>query len=655
MGRKNSKRRRLHRAAFRKAASEKRATAKAARLALKNLAISKEQVDPQVLLRKKFTRYTDIGYVVGRSTRHAFHETVDGKSTPARWTDIQLALPDDDEFPEDMNIRRGIGDLLGLGWASVSDAIIKAQEKLKPDQRAVFIGIMAARARLRAGDALPFGARMNIEAAERAYFERYTKYPWDKARPGFEILSYNFMLHLMRAHNPGLPLGTQPELLMDALMLHPDLNKMLFVDKMIADQDLLEMGFDDVNAFAHLISRHMRLTQEQQAAFDLLLLIKLKAGPVNGTDVTKKLEDAPKDKEIPKATKRKRDSKIKQIEATEVARRVGADYEVDNPELDKVSDIETLVDMGDAKQKRLVFDQVNAEYVKSTQRMALRLLEKLKGRGRVVLTRDLEDGLLDSGRLTRLITDPALREIFYESAEAPVMDTAVTLLLDNSGSMSGDKIKLAYLSARMISGVLTRCGVPHEILGYTTYGSRDSEAGELKGRGDHLQHVIYKSFREFAVSPDKLAAMLGMKLSFNVDGEALLWAANRLLARSERRRILIPISDGIPAFAYGSEDGTKRHVRLGTMPRDHLLAVARTIEARGDIELAAIGIKHDVSQFYTRSVTIDRPGTLAQALNGLLELLILETSRHPDRRPFRKLQAQLNARRLLPGQKAELA
>ncbi len=222
---------------------------------------------------------------------------------------------------------------------------------------------------------------------------------------------------------------------------------------------------------------------------------------------------------------------------------------------------------------------------------------------------DLEEGVLDASRLTRIITDPTSPLTFMQEDESEFRDTAVTLLLDNSGSMRGRPIMVAALCADILARTLERCGVKVEILGFTTKAWKGGfaredwvKAGKPAGPGrlNDLRHIIYKS----ADMPWRRARRnLGLMmreglLKENIDGEALIWAHDRLLARPEQRRILMVISDGAPV------DDSTLSVNVGNYLERHLRQVIAEIETRSPVELIAIGIGHDVTRYYKRAVTI---------------------------------------------------
>ncbi|MBY0356139.1 MAG: hypothetical protein K2Q12_10500, partial [Rickettsiales bacterium] len=241
---------------------------------------------------------------------------------------------------------------------------------------------------------------------------------------------------------------------------------------------------------------------------------------------------------------------------------------------------------------------------------------------------DLEDGVINTARLARVVASPAYRQIYKQEKEAPFKDTVITLLLDNSGSMRGRPITIAALSADILARTLERAGVKVEILGFTT---RDWKGGlsykdwvkqgrpAKPGRLNDLRHIIYKSADQPLVRARRnLGLMLkdGL-LKENIDGEALLWAYQRLLLRPEARRILMVISDGAPV-----DDATLSANFPGYLDR-HLREIIAHVEQDKNVELLAIGIGHDVGRYYARSVTlsdISRLGeTMAKELVKLFE------------------------------------
>jgi cobaltochelatase CobT len=250
---------------------------------------------------------------------------------------------------------------------------------------------------------------------------------------------------------------------------------------------------------------------------------------------------------------------------------------------------------------------------------------------------DLEEGVLDSARLTRVVTDPMQPLAFKRERETQFRDTVVTLLLDNSGSMHGRSIVVAAACADVLSNTLERCGVGVEILGFTTRAWKGGEARARwvaaghpvnPGRLNDLRHIIYKS----ADTPWRRARMnLGLMmrkglLKENIDGEALQWAHQRLVARPEKRKILMVISDGAPI------DDSTLSANPGKFLERHLIEVIAQVEASDTVELVAIGIGHDVTQYYKRAATIANVSELASAMTAQLADLFDQNRSRPGRR-----------------------
>jgi cobaltochelatase CobT len=256
-------------------------------------------------------------------------------------------------------------------------------------------------------------------------------------------------------------------------------------------------------------------------------------------------------------------------------------------------------------------------------RLANRLQRKLMAQQSRAWDFDLEEGVLDTARLTRVVTDPLHALTFKQERDAVFRDTIVTLLLDNSGSMRGRPIMVAACCADILARTLERCGVKVEILGFTTKAWKGGQAREAwlaagkppnPGRLNDLRHIVYKSAdAPWRRAKRSLALMMreGL-LKENIDGEALAWAHRRLQGRPERRRILMMISDGAPV------DDSTLSVNTGNYLEQHLRQVIEEIETRSPVELIAIGIGHDVTRYYRRAVTITDPAELAGAMTDKL-------------------------------------
>ncbi len=299
------------------------------------------------------------------------------------------------------------------------------------------------------------------------------------------------------------------------------------------------------------------------------------------------------------------------------------DYSVFTEQFDETITAEELCDAAELDRLRGFLDKQLTHLQGAVARLANRLQRKLMAQQNRAWDFDLEEGLLDTARLTRAVTDPMAPLAFKQERDTNFRDTVVTLLLDNSGSMRGRPITVAATCADILARTLERCGVKVEILGFTTKAwkggqSRESWIGAGKpqnpGRLNDLRHIIYKS----ADAPWRRARRnLGLMmreglLKENIDGEALLWAHDRLLARPEQRRILMMISDGAPV------DDTTLSVNPGNYLERHLRYVIDEIETRSPVELIAIGIGHDVTRYYKRAVTIVDAEELAGAMTDQL-------------------------------------
>ena len=311
-------------------------------------------------------------------------------------------------------------------------------------------------------------------------------------------------------------------------------------------------------------------------------------------------------------------------------------YKVFSEEFDEVVKAEELCDSEELERLRKYLDQQMAHLTGVVSKLANRLQRRLLAQQRRHWQFDLEEGLLDAGRLSRVVTNP-LRPLSYKlESDTEFKDTVVTLLLDNSGSMRGRPISIAAISADILARTLERCGVKVEILGFTTKAwkggkSREKwlEAGRptKPGRLNDLRHIVYKTGDSpWRRSRRNLGLMMreGL-LKENIDGEALMWAHNRLMARPDERRILMVISDGAPV------DDSTLSVNSGTYLENHLRQVIHWIEDKSPVELIAIGIGHDVTRYYKRAVTILDAEQLGGAMTEQLAALFEETLPKPRR------------------------
>lgn len=313
-------------------------------------------------------------------------------------------------------------------------------------------------------------------------------------------------------------------------------------------------------------------------------------------------------------------------------------YRVFTTAHDEVIDAADLCDPSELERLRSLLDQQLTALSSVVARLANKLQRRLMAQQNRSWHFDLEEGVLDTARLTRIITDPTSPLTFKAESESPFRDTVVTLLLDNSGSMRGRPIMVAAVCADILARTLERCGVKVEILGFTTRAWKGGQAREAwisagkpgnPGRLNDLRHIVYKS----ADAPWRRAKKnLGLMmreglLKENIDGEALTWAHERLLGRTEARRILMVISDGSPV------DDSTQSANAALYLDKHLRQVIAEIETRSPVELLAIGIGHDVTRWYRRALTIVDVEQLGGAMvEKLAELFESEPKAAPGRR-----------------------
>ena len=287
-----------------------------------------------------------------------------------------------------------------------------------------------------------------------------------------------------------------------------------------------------------------------------------------------------------------------------------------------------LCDEDELLRLRGFLDQQLVSLQGAVTKLANRLQRRLMAQQSRSWDFDQEEGLLDAARLARIVIDPTRSLSYKIERDIEFRDTVVTLLIDNSGSMRGRPISIAAISADIMARTLERCGVKTEILGFTTRAWKGGQSREdwlaagrppMPGRLNDLRHIIYKKADEpWRRARKNLGLMMreGL-LKENIDGEALLWAHGRLLARNEERRILMVISDGAPV------DDSTLSVNSGTYLERHLRQVIEWIENRSPVQLVAIGIGHDVTRYYRRAVTImdaeQLGGTMVEQLAALFD------------------------------------
>ena len=302
------------------------------------------------------------------------------------------------------------------------------------------------------------------------------------------------------------------------------------------------------------------------------------------------------------------------------------EYKVFNTRFDEIVEAGELCDEEELGRLRAYLDQQMGGLQNIVTRLANRLQRRLMAQQARSWDFDQEEGLLDAARLARVVVSPAHSLSYKVERETEFRDTIVSLLIDNSGSMRGRPIAIAAICADILARTLERCGVATEVLGFTTRGWKGGQSREAwlaagrpsnPGRLNDLRHIVYKrADQAYRHSRRNLGLMMreGL-LKENIDGEALLWAHSRLIARAEERRILMVISDGAPV------DDSTASANNGSYLERHLRQVIGWIESRSPVELIAIGIGHDVTRYYNRAVTIMDADQLAGAMMEQLATL----------------------------------
>jgi cobaltochelatase CobT len=302
------------------------------------------------------------------------------------------------------------------------------------------------------------------------------------------------------------------------------------------------------------------------------------------------------------------------------------DYKIFTNQYDEISKAENLEKKEEILKLRKSLDQQLLTFHDLITKLANKLQRQLLAIQKRSWEFDLEEGLLDTSRLTRIIMDPYSSLSFKKEKDLKFKDTVVTLLIDNSGSMRGRPITIAAICADILSRTLERCSVKVEILGFTTKNWKGGKSREIwnsnnkpknPGRLNDLCHIIYKSAdTQWRMAKNNLGLMLkeGI-LKENIDGEAINWAFNRLKKRKEERKILMVISDGAPV------DDSTLSVNSGDYLEKHLKRTVKYIENRSDVEILAIGIGHDVSRYYSKAIKITDVQELGDVMIDQLSFL----------------------------------
>ncbi len=317
------------------------------------------------------------------------------------------------------------------------------------------------------------------------------------------------------------------------------------------------------------------------------------------------------------------------VQNIQVSQNKDLDYRIFDATNDQEINANKLADINELEKLREYLDQQLDSLKGAVSRLANKLQRRLQAKQNRTWKFDLEEGLLDAAKLSRIVLNPTTPLSFKQESSTNFKDTIVSLLIDNSGSMRGRPISIAAISTEILAKTLERCNVKCEILGFTTKAWKGGQSrekwlseGRLKnpGRLNDLRHIIYKNADE-PWRRAKLNLGLMMKeglLKENIDGEALDWAHRRLLKREENRKILLVISDGAPV------DDSTLSVNPANYLEKHLRHVIHKIESTNRVQLLAIGIGHDVTRYYKRAVTITDAEQLAGAMTEQLADLFEE-------------------------------
>ena len=308
------------------------------------------------------------------------------------------------------------------------------------------------------------------------------------------------------------------------------------------------------------------------------------------------------------------------------------EYKIFTHQYDEIIKAENLENADESVKLRKTLDQQLIGFHDIITKLANKLQRQLLAKQNRAWEFDLEEGLLDSSKLPRIIMDPYNSLSFKKEKDLDFKDTVVTLLIDNSGSMRGRPITIAAICADILSRTLERCSVKVEILGFTTKNWKGGKSREFwnnknkpksPGRLNDLRHIIYKSAdTQWRQAKNNLGLMLkeGL-LKENIDGEAISWAFNRLKKRKEERKILMVISDGAPV------DDSTLSVNSGDFLEKHLKKIVKFIEEKTETEILAIGIGHDVSRYYNKAIKITDVNELGDVMISQLSSLFDKKSK----------------------------
>ena len=565
--------------------------------------------------------------------------------------------------PREAAILRGLADSMALRLACHSDAIHRRHSPQNPAARALFDSVEQARVEA-IGSRRMEGVASNLTAM---LDDRYHRSPAAEARDRDEAPLEDAVAMMVRERLTGLkPPGGAQRLV--------DLWRPYVESKAGAELDKLDGAMLDQRAFAksvHRLLASLDMASESEADSDEKEDSSDENTPPDNSDDSEgegeeqeaqdsmemeaseesadELEEgAMEAADAPSAEFPEEADAGESEEASENrpnpnsgSDRRAPEYKAYTTKYDEIVNAEDLCDPEELQRLRDYLDKQLQNLSSVVARLANRLQRRLMAQQSRSWEFDLEEGMLDTARLPRIVIDPQQPLSFKREKDTDFRDTVVTLLLDNSGSMRGRPITVAATCADILARTLERCGVKVEILGFTTRAWKGGQAREAwlqagkppnPGRLNDLRHLVYKA----ADAPWRRARKnLGLMmreglLKENIDGEALAWAHERLLGRSEQRKILMMISDGAPV------DDSTLSVNSGNYLERHLRHVIEEIETRSPVELIAIGIGHDVTRYYRRAVTIVDAEELGGAMTEKLAELFEEKSAAPAPRLRRR-------------------
>ena len=557
--------------------------------------------------------------------------------------------------PREAAIIRGVADSFALRLACHSDAVHRRHAPQNPAARALFDAVEQARVEA-IGSRRMEGVASNLTAM---LDDRYHRSPAAEARTREEAPLEDAVAMLARERLTGLkpPSG--------AARL-TELWRPFIEEKAGPDLDRLSEAILDQRAYARLVQKlltSLGMASESEADADETAEDEDNKPPeeadeAQGEGEEQQSQDSAQREAADDTSDEAEDGAMDTVEAPSSeledegeagdaaeaaenrppqpnpAERRGPDYKAYTTRFDEIVDAAELCDPDELQRLREYLDKQLLSLSSVVARLANRLQRRLMAQQNRSWEFDLEEGVLDTARLSRVIIDSQQPLSFKQEKDMAFRDTAVTLLLDNSGSMRGRPITVAATCADILARTLERCGVKVEILGFTTRAWKGGQSREAwlqagkppnPGRLNDLRHLIYKA----ADAPWRRARKnLGLMmreglLKENIDGEALDWAHQRLLGRPEQRKILMMISDGAPV------DDSTLSVNPGNYLERHLRHVIEEIETRSPIELIAIGIGHDVTRYYRRAVTIVDAEELGGAMTEKLAELFDENAAPP--------------------------